>query len=614
MSSLFDELFPDYAVIRSNARLKLMQDAAESSKLSAMSKLYGGPDPDPAAGGGRVNWDPMQAPPTSLTSGGSQPQASSPESSSLTGGPSAMPTPPQGLTSAPDPNQFAQQRAMWLKQVDPESAMKQEQMLSHQQDNVAFMRQQGLPDNVIQPAVIEPFAPHTATAMATNLEVPENVKTLKATLAGLNTSKPGTPEYQAYQATLKKQMEDIPAAQQAELVRHDKATENLENIVMAADENGYPIMVDKRNKTAVSLGTPQPWMQNPPGIPIKPQGATAPQGSPAPAAVGQPPASVTPPAGNEGPLTPPANVPTPPPGGPPATPDTTAKPPLAYNDPFISQMPQEAQQRFAQLPSALQLLIGPMLQGKISPPEGGRIYAKGNEKALNLLRAASFVDPSFNEQTWLQRNTMAKEEADMTAAKLGGQRASAEKILNHGMGFLSNMADLHNNSVVGTLGNEGDNAVAGAAPDWMGQQATQTSLKDAAGHAEGTGSEFEKMMGGGTAAEGAKKRAGELMSTSDNLAGTIGGVRSVAEMMKGQVEPQLETYNRIMGTNKTLEDWLGPEASAKYKLIQSLATRSKAGEKIPASEVKTLIQKLSGGTIGVGETKQIGKNKVTRVN
>lgn len=362
--------------------------------------------------------------------------------------------------------------------------------------------------------------------------------------------------------------EKIAAKQLAEAVRAHMAEEGNAAIIVTTDADGNPAILDKRTQKLVPItgGTQFGSTQPAPGPAAPSPGG----GSPSPAS----------------------------PGG--TTPPPVAPAPV-YKGDYIKSLPDDAQARFAALSPAVQLQLGPILAGRTSPPESGR--AQTDPQLKHVLRLAAFVDPEFNEQTWRERNKMATEFADMSQSKLGGMQASAQKILNHTTDALGAGADLNNNSWLGTTGNYLDNGLVRQAPPGApgNSPAKKAALTNAQGYKQGVGDEFEKLMAGGPGAQAAKQEAQKLMDEDQDISGLIGGASAVAEMMRGQVQPQLDKYNQIMGTKLSMQDWLGKEANAKYLLIQQMASDIKAGKKVDAQEVRKRIDALSSPT-GTGST------------
>lgn len=663
--------FWDFLQTANGARLTAQADEAKTlaardalalqdmrDRQSARSKLVGGSDPNSADSS--INWSPMAAPtgtaqmqdangnwkqysllgdtPTVKKQDTMNLLTADPNAPAPVGSPDQ---PPQdefagkypsiaALQSAfkqQDPNAYTNQRSQWLSQADPDTALKNQQGMQARQASMNMINSLDVPGNVKQAMLVESIAPKTAEALGKNLETPDGVKNVNTLMAGLNSAKPGSTEYNTYKSLLTQATQNLPAAQLAETMRHNRADEANSNLTMGTDENGMPAIIDKRAKSIVPL-VPNPF------------GA----GTAAPPALGQP-------ASPQAPLVSAANAPEaagaaqpvydqvaatdrsperrPWLGAPTASlaqpPKQTAQP--VYQDSYIKSLSPEAQAKFGALPPGVQYQLGPILAGKTSPPESGRAITDPQTK--NILRMAAYVDPDFNEQTWRARNEAALQRADSkNPGSTGAQVTAAKTLLGHLTDLAKVGVEMNNTSVLGPGGNSIDNWAANQLPTAIGgDPAFQAKLRHFREHAQGGAGELGKITSGGPGTQSEKSSFEANFPEDGNLEAILGGAGGAADMMQKRIQSQLEAYNKTMKTKETLADWLGPESYAQYKVLTKLSADAMAGKKIKPADARRALAAVSNPTeeaapqgdrtspapLDIGKTVNINGAAITRV-
>lgn len=602
-NSIYEQMFGIPQLREANARASDAETASAAKRLAfqglldqrgAQSALTGGTDPNTG-----ITWNTGRQPIDPSTYQAPDDSGNYQRFNLLGDKQSPAMTPDTMNLLRNSPKDFAQNQQDLMAQADPDAAMKARVDMNTRQSRLAAIDAlPGLPDNVRESMRVESFGDsNTAKALADNLKSPDAIKEVHTLIADLGRAAPGSDEYKTTAALLQQKTQNMPLMQLHETMRHNLADEGNSAIVMTTDAAGMPAYFDKRTKQTMSI-LPDPFAPNAPGgAQPAPSGVVARDGTiptgamqPVGATAADKPVYDATAATDRSPerrpwlTAPPA-----------ATAPQQGTPRMVYSDEYIHALPAQSQAAFAALPPAIQFQLGPILSGKASPPESGR--AQTDPQLKNILRMAAMVDPNFNEQTWRQRNKMATEYVDMSNGKLGGMQASSQKVLNHLTDAIGAGADMGNDSWLGTPGNFVDNALVRQAPPGApgNSPAKKSALTSAQGFKKGVGEEFEKFMAGAPGAEKSKEEAQRLLDEDQDISGLIGGAGAIAEMMKGQAEPQLAKYNEAMGAHKTLRDWLGPESTAKYDFIQQLAADVKAGKNVDATEVKRRLAALRAG-------------------
>lgn len=269
------------------------------------------------------------------------------------------------------------------------------------------------------------------------------------------------------------------------------------------------------------------------------------------------------------------------------------------------------------LPPQIRNTVQSMLDARLPVPSS---FALKTPYWQTMLNYAQQADPTFDATKWPERLKLSTEYGSTSDRTAGGKINSAKKIIAHATDLLGAAVNLDNDSMLGNLGNTVENA--GVAH--FGQGQSKTALNNFKGYTEGLGGEFEKLMGGGSSADAAKKRIGEVLNQNDPMAGTIGGVGAVIDMMEQQVQPLADQYNNVMGTSYPLEHFLGPDASARLVTMKKLLADAQAGKQVDRTAVQTALAglKTKGGAapesnaapIDVGQSVNVNGAKVTRVN
>lgn len=577
MSDLLTLMFPGAS--RDLAAAKLAQTQAQNAKLDqaqrlaqmdARSRLYGGANGQNAGPNDPINWNPqpnVQAGAQSLM--GNQ-------------------TPQTGLLGGMD--QFAgnPNRAQLLAQADPEAAMKTEENIRNRQAGMAAIDGIQAPDDAKTAMKVEIMgAPETAKGLVANMEQPAQVKLISglANIIGKNGG-PSSPASAPYMAALTNATQNVDMAKLHEEVRHNMSTEALASTDIQPDpyNPGGFFMIDKRNGTLTPLGaSARPTLPQPPPGPMPTTAIPGPGNIPAgPPAGGAPGAA---PGG--GPAVPQPGAPAPQ-GGAPAPVQAPAVPAPANsptND-FTPQLPPNIESRIQLLPPGNQNMVRSMITGRMAPPTGNVLKDPVMRGFLNQAQA---VDPSFDEARWAARYKLVQGMADTKDQTMGGRIDSAKKLINHTTDLLNTAADLNNEG----LGGNPANAVGNALNSQFSGGPPKQTLRTYQGYKEGVGDEFTRLMAGSAGAEGAKERAGNLFNQDDPIAGQVGGATAVTQMMRGQVQPLVDQYNGIMGTNVGLEQMLGPESSAKLSAIQDIGGAAKGGQPLTPAFVKSRIAKAT---------------------
>lgn len=257
---------------------------------------------------------------------------------------------------------------------------------------------------------------------------------------------------------------------------------------------------------------------------------------------------------------------------------TTPQHKLVYQGDYIKQLPPEAQAKFASFTPAIQLQLGPVLSGQATPPEKGR--SATDPKLKKIMRLAALIDPTFSDQTWLERNKAAVDLADTKSpGSSGGQRVAARTFLGHATDLLQAAADKKNGSMLGSAGNFLDNAyVTYAPPGAPGNSPAKKTVQNQFGISrEGVAEELGKIVSGGAPTVDQRKTISDQFGEDADVSSIVGSVGKAADMMAKRINSQVDSYNMTMRTNVSLKDWLGPEAYAQYQAVTKLAEDSRNG-------------------------------------
>lgn len=509
------------------------------------------------------------------------------------------PDPKTGITwNAPavvpgeTPDQTTSRIRGLMNQADPGAALKNFQSLQARQNSMNALNSLDLPPGARAPAQLEAFGlPKTAEALSKNLEQPDQVKLVTSLTNSIaSNGGPSAPGAQPFVKMLQNQTQNIDMAKLQEEVRKNMSDEAEKAMEFKQDPTTMQWMLfDKHKGTMTPVGgnaAPAPWMGPSAGLPPPPANLGAPGGA-APSSAPMP----APPGGG-------TMLPPPPAGGAPAPANQPAQSgqaaPFFMND-FIKGLPQDAQQRFAQIPAAQQPVIAGILSGATPPPPGTGRSPEIMGMMQDQLRKAAYVLPNFNEQLWQARNEQTKDMTNSTPNSAGGQRVAAQTLTGHIWGLLDAAADNNNNNFLGNIGNMADNAlVANTGQGTHGNSAAKkAALENFKVHQIGVGEEGTKVMSGQAGTDSAKKDMQDRFTENGDIPSTVGSTGALAEMMQQRIQSQVDKQNSIMGTNMTPADWLGPKAMKQYNAIQQIAEAAKSGQEVTPKSVKMTLRGIS---------------------
>ena len=480
----------------------------------------------------------------------------------------APPTGPQPAPSGPQPGVPAgvapgispQDYQHLLNQANPDAVMQNMQALRARQQTTAAIHEMKLPANVEAVAQMDAMGlTDTAKALGENLKQPEQVK-LIANYADYiaKNGGPTSPAAAPYMKGLTNATQNVDLMKVNEDIRKNMADETNNALSFQQDPVTQQwLLFDKKNKTMTPLGTSdQPLAQ--PNAQPQPGGQPAPGGQPQQGA-----------------------------SAPPAAP--------AFTNDYIKGLAPDAQARFAQLPPARQPIIAGILSGATPPPPAAGRSPQTMAIMQNQIRDAMSVDPNFNEQKWQARNEATKDMANNTPNSFGGQRVAAQTLIGHLSGLLDAAADNNSTSSLGAAGNYVDNmGVEKLSPGTVGNSTQKkAALENFNVHKIGVGEEGTKVMSGAAGTDTAKQDMEDRFSPNADISSTVGSVGAMADMMRQRVQSQVDKNNGIMGTNQTVEDWLGPEASTQYKRLQGISNSAKAGQPITPQQVKMALRGIT---------------------
>lgn len=217
-----------------------------------------------------------------------------------------------------------------------------------------------------------------------------------------------------------------------------------------------------------------------------------------------------------------------------------------------------------QIPPVLKDYTAALLEGRSIPAN----LARNSSLRAQAILYAHALDSNFDETIIPQRQAVAKSMGSFTPTSFGGQTAAAEKILNHAGKYFDLIPSLGNADLGGSYTNVPLQSLKANNPlSQEDRNKYQEIRSNASQLAEGVAGETSKLMTGGIGSEATRNEYRGKIASTLNPNDIRGGLKGISNLMEGQVQANIDQYNRAFGTNKTLRDFLTPKAQEIYDKI-----------------------------------------------
>lgn len=385
------------------------------------------------------------------------------------------------------------------------------------------------------------------------------------------------------------------AASNAETARHNKQEEALGARDVKVDRFGNPIVVDKvTGKTINGSGPNRPWADAAPTAPVTPSIAAPATPAPSGATLTKAPLAATTPS-PVAPMTGPQIA-----GAQSKVPTAASKAPqqFAYDTPFIQSMSDLSKSRFARLTPEQQLVVGPMLDGNTAPPEAGKAIIDPNGQ--DILAAAAWVLPGFNEQVWRQKNDTIKSFAGQ------GPDAINTTAIDQALGHLDELNSagqaMHNRMF--QPWNYVANAVESGGLDNPAQDNFHRAQQSVA-------TELAKIYKGvGVTPEGEIEDWKKTFNPDAGPKRLAEMAPATIRMLDSRLDALHQKWENGMGTPDGMPALMSPDTQRKYDILSG-GKGKYASPEAQAAAAKGLPIGLPN--LGIGQSTSIGNAKVTRV-
>lgn len=212
------------------------------------------------------------------------------------------------------------------------------------------------------------------------------------------------------------------------------------------------------------------------------------------------------------------------------------------------------------VPTEAQPYITALKNGTAIPGNLGR---GGSGRQGLMMMAQAIYGPEMDEDNIAARQKAATSMNDPSVNQLGGQIQSANTLMNHNA-LLSN--DIDNLEKLGATGkiplwNKIKQGAEANIPGLI-DQPTQAALASFDKHKQAVASELTRLTRGGNGSLQEVQDWKNGLNSSDSIAALRSSTAAVVDLMHGRVQSGVDTYNRAMKTNKSVEDYLSAPAQA----------------------------------------------------
>ena len=229
------------------------------------------------------------------------------------------------------------------------------------------------------------------------------------------------------------------------------------------------------------------------------------------------------------------------------------------------------------LPDRVKPMVNALIEGRM--PSTGR---NGIDKNVmtQLMQIANTIDPTFDAGVFNARN---KTGMDFSASGVTGKKlGSISTAIEHMQNFENDYKKLDNNTIGGTYLNSAGNWIKS-----LYDPKTQSALGKTQTDINGIAGELANSFRSSGMSEKDIDEWRNTFSTSATPAATKGSLESTIQLLNGKYQPQVDSYNRTMGTNKTIADFMSPEAKKVYDRINSGGALNQTEQPVTANKAST---------------------------
>ena len=209
------------------------------------------------------------------------------------------------------------------------------------------------------------------------------------------------------------------------------------------------------------------------------------------------------------------------------------------------------------LPPDVQPLIKGYASGQMQIP----MMRGTNTVAPQILETIMKYDPSFDATNFNARNKTA---VDFSAGGVTGKKfGNINTALSHAGNLEQNFGSLNNTRfpLVNAIVNPLENALGNKnMQEHLG--ATKRNIEDLSG-------ELAAAFRSTGMSEADIQRQINALSSNESPSGMKGSMQATVKDLEGKFQPQIDAYNRTMGTHKTIADFITPEARTVYDRISA---------------------------------------------
>lgn len=231
------------------------------------------------------------------------------------------------------------------------------------------------------------------------------------------------------------------------------------------------------------------------------------------------------------------------------------------------------------LPEHVKPMVNALIEGRM--PSTGR---NGMDKNVmtQLIGIANTIDPTFDASVFNARN---KTNQDFSAGGATGKKlGSISTAMKHLQIFEQDYNKLNNRDFGGTYLNSAENSLKS-----LYDPKLQGAIGSTQADVNGLAGELANAFRSTGMSERDIKEQRELLSTNATPSSTKGSLESTVKLLEGKFQPQVDSYNRTMGTNKTVSDFMSPDAKLVYDRINNGKALQPPVQTI-ASPTKTVVQ------------------------
>jgi hypothetical protein len=242
---------------------------------------------------------------------------------------------------------------------------------------------------------------------------------------------------------------------------------------------------------------------------------------------------------------------------------------------------------FNKLPEHIKPMVNSLAEGRI--PLAGR-SPLSKPAMTQLFEIASSVDPSLDATTFANRQKAATDFGP--GGTTGKKMQSIGAVVQHLQNYERDYNKLNNNNILGGAENWVANKIMPLVP-FVGPkyQAAKAGAQIDINAAAGELANAFRSGGGMSRADIEEWK--NSFSPNDTPAETKAKLESAADLLVMKMQPQVDSYNQAMGTQKTVKDFLAPGAQQVFERIYSGGALQPAPlSKSPYQPAKTPGQKM----------------------